>query len=187
MSSVEAMRAAALAAVLRARRRAPARPQTEIELFFPVPVDGKLARDMTRPDQGVQRQPSRRQGVTAVYTGTYDETLSQDARRDQGRQAAGGAVHHVARTSCSTSRSRARSIIARRPDQGRRHDQRQVHRASSCRRCMPTPWSTARSMACRSTTRRRCSITTSITSRKPASIRTSRRRPGPSWSTPPRS
>jgi sn-glycerol 3-phosphate transport system substrate-binding protein len=53
---------------------APAKAATEIELFFPVPVDGQLARDMaalikefnqTHPDIV----------ATPVYTGSYDETL----------------------------------------------------------------------------------------------------------------
>ncbi|TWS98272.1 ABC transporter substrate-binding protein [Reyranella sp. CPCC 100927] len=47
--------------------------QTRIEFFFPVPVEGKLAREMTRLVK--QFNDSQKDiEVTAVYTGSYDET-----------------------------------------------------------------------------------------------------------------
>ncbi|MBV9078501.1 MAG: ABC transporter substrate-binding protein [Methylobacteriaceae bacterium] len=53
---------------------APARAATEIELFFPVPVDGQLARDMsTMIKEFNEKNPEIK--ATPVYTGSYDETL----------------------------------------------------------------------------------------------------------------
>jgi sn-glycerol 3-phosphate transport system substrate-binding protein len=47
---------------------------TEIDLFFPVPVDGKLARDMgTMIKEFNETHPDIK--TTAVYTGSYDDTL----------------------------------------------------------------------------------------------------------------
>lgn len=47
---------------------------TEIDLFFPVPVDGKLARDMgTLIKEFNETHPEVK--ATAVYTGSYDDTL----------------------------------------------------------------------------------------------------------------
>ncbi len=47
---------------------------TEIDLFFPVPVDGKLARDMgTLIKEFNEGHPDIK--ATAVYTGSYDDTL----------------------------------------------------------------------------------------------------------------
>ena len=47
---------------------------TEIDLFFPVPVDGKLARDMgTLIKEFNDTHPGIK--ATAVYTGSYDDTL----------------------------------------------------------------------------------------------------------------
>ena len=47
---------------------------TEIDLFFPVPVDGKLARDMgTLIKEFNETHPDIK--TTAVYTGSYDDTL----------------------------------------------------------------------------------------------------------------
>jgi len=46
----------------------------EIDLFFPVPVDGKLARDMgTLIKEFNDGHPDIK--ATAVYTGSYDDTL----------------------------------------------------------------------------------------------------------------
>ena len=46
----------------------------EIDLFFPVPVDGKLARDMgTLIKEFNETHPAIK--ATAVYTGSYDDTL----------------------------------------------------------------------------------------------------------------
>ncbi|TCR67480.1 ABC transporter substrate-binding protein [Bosea sp. BK604] len=65
--------AAALAAAL-AFSPAFAQAPTEIELFFPVPVDGQLARDMaTMIKQFNETHPAIK--ATPVYTGSYDETL----------------------------------------------------------------------------------------------------------------
>ena len=51
-----------------------AQSPTEIDLFFPVPVDGKLARDMgTLIKDFNDTHPAIK--ATAVYTGSYDDTL----------------------------------------------------------------------------------------------------------------
>ena len=51
-----------------------AQAPTEIELFFPVPVDGQLARDMATLVKGFnEKHPTIK--ATPVYTGSYDETL----------------------------------------------------------------------------------------------------------------
>ncbi|HEY6979711.1 ABC transporter substrate-binding protein [Reyranella sp.] len=47
--------------------------QTRIDFFFPVPVDGKLAKEMTRLVK-VYNESQKDVSVTAVYTGSYDET-----------------------------------------------------------------------------------------------------------------
>jgi sn-glycerol 3-phosphate transport system substrate-binding protein len=62
----------ALAAGLTVSGAAPA--ATEIELFFPVPVDGKLARDMTTMVREFNEKHPDIKAVP-VYTGSYDETL----------------------------------------------------------------------------------------------------------------
>src|SRR5471032_340670 len=64
-----------LAATLAAAALAPAiaAAQTRIDFFFPVPVDGKLAREMTRLTK-VYNDSQKEVAVTAVYTGSYDET-----------------------------------------------------------------------------------------------------------------
>ncbi len=50
-----------------------AQAPTEIELFFPVPVDGQLARDMAAMIKEFnEKNPSIK--ATPVYTGSYDET-----------------------------------------------------------------------------------------------------------------
>lgn len=65
--------AAALSAAL-AATPAFAQAPTEIELFFPVPVDGQLARDMTGLIKEFnEANPAIK--ATPVYTGSYDETL----------------------------------------------------------------------------------------------------------------
>ncbi len=51
----------------------PAWAQTRIEFFFPVPVDGKLAKEMTRLVK-VYNDSQKEVEVTAVYTGSYDDT-----------------------------------------------------------------------------------------------------------------
>jgi len=66
--------ALAVAACLAAFSGQAARAATEIELFFPVPVDGQLARDMGTL---VKKFNDTHPGIVAtpVYTGSYDETL----------------------------------------------------------------------------------------------------------------
>ncbi len=51
----------------------PAAAQTRIEFFFPVPVEGKLAREMTRLVK-LYNEGQKEVEVTAVYTGGYDDT-----------------------------------------------------------------------------------------------------------------
>ena len=51
----------------------PAGAQTRIEFFFPVPVEGKLAREMTRLVK-LYNEGQKEVDVTAVYTGGYDDT-----------------------------------------------------------------------------------------------------------------
>jgi len=51
----------------------PAWAQTKIEFFFPVPVEGKLAREMTRLVK-LYNESQKEVEVTAVYTGGYDDT-----------------------------------------------------------------------------------------------------------------
>jgi len=51
----------------------PAAAQTKIEFFFPVPVEGKLAREMTRLAK-VYNEQQKEVEVTAVFTGGYDDT-----------------------------------------------------------------------------------------------------------------
>jgi sn-glycerol 3-phosphate transport system substrate-binding protein len=64
----------ALFAVGIAAAPAQAQAPTEIELFFPVPVDGQLARDMTTM---IKEFSDKHAGIkaAAVFTGSYDETL----------------------------------------------------------------------------------------------------------------
>src|SRR5260370_14868819 len=61
------------AAVAVALASASAVAQTKIDFFFPVPVDGKLAKEMTRLVK-VYNDSQKDVAVTAVYTGSYDET-----------------------------------------------------------------------------------------------------------------
>ena len=67
-------------ALAQAATALPAWAQTRIEFFFPVPVEGKLAKEMTRLVKlynGSQKEAQ----VTAVYTGSYDDTkLKAQAR-----------------------------------------------------------------------------------------------------------
>jgi sn-glycerol 3-phosphate transport system substrate-binding protein len=59
--------------------------QTKIDFFFPVPVDGKLAREMTRLTK-VYNDSQKEIAVTAVYTGSYDETkLKAQAAANAGK------------------------------------------------------------------------------------------------------
>ena len=51
----------------------PAAAQTKIDFFFPVPVEGKLAREMTRLVKSYN-DSQKDVEVTAVYTGGYDDT-----------------------------------------------------------------------------------------------------------------
>jgi sn-glycerol 3-phosphate transport system substrate-binding protein len=47
--------------------------QTKIEFFFPVPVEGKLAKEMTRLVK-VYNDSQKEVEVTAIYAGSYDDT-----------------------------------------------------------------------------------------------------------------
>src|SRR5437762_13492882 len=59
--------------------------QTKIDFFFPVPVDGKLAKEMTRLVK-VYNDSQKEVAVTAVYTGSYDETkLKAQAAANAGK------------------------------------------------------------------------------------------------------
>src|SRR5262245_66473417 len=59
--------------------------QTKIDFFFPVPVDGKLAKEMTRLVK-VYNDSQKDIAVTAVYTGSYDETkLKAQAAANAGK------------------------------------------------------------------------------------------------------
>ncbi len=51
----------------------PAWAQTKIDFFFPVPVEGKLAREMTRLVK-LYNESQKEVEVTASYTGGYDDT-----------------------------------------------------------------------------------------------------------------
>src|SRR5258708_35633536 len=70
MTRMIAMTATALALALLAE---PAAAATKIEFFFPVPVEGKLAREMTNIAKRFNAEQSDVE-VVAVYTGNYDET-----------------------------------------------------------------------------------------------------------------
>ncbi len=59
--------------------------QTKIDFFFPVPVDGKLAREMTRLVK-VYNDSQKEVQVTAAYTGSYDATkLKAQAAANAGK------------------------------------------------------------------------------------------------------
>ncbi|MBV9433975.1 MAG: extracellular solute-binding protein, partial [Hyphomicrobiales bacterium] len=67
------MRTIALAAALTAMTAGAAAAATRIDFFFPVPVDGALAKEMQNlVARFNQENPDIE--VTAAYTGTYDET-----------------------------------------------------------------------------------------------------------------
>ena len=73
MSVIGRLSAGALALAMAATASLPAAAQTKIEFFFPVPVEGKLAREMTRLVK-VYNDSQKDVAVTAVYTGSYDDT-----------------------------------------------------------------------------------------------------------------
>ena len=62
-----------IAAIAIAFASASAVAQTKIDFFFPVPVDGKLAKEMARLTK-VYNDSQKEVAVTGVYTGSYDET-----------------------------------------------------------------------------------------------------------------
>ena len=62
-----------LAAAAVALTASQAMAQTKIDFFFPVPVDGKLAKEMTRLTK-LYNDSQKDVAVTGVYTGSYDET-----------------------------------------------------------------------------------------------------------------
>src|SRR5258708_18985634 len=70
MTRMIAMTATALALALLAE---PAAAATKIEFFFPVPVEGKVGREMTNIAKRFNAEQSDIE-VVAVYTGNYDET-----------------------------------------------------------------------------------------------------------------
>ncbi len=62
--------------------------QTKIDFFFPVPVDGKLAREMARLTK-TYNDSQKEVAVTAVYTGSYDDTkLKAQAAANAGKSPA---------------------------------------------------------------------------------------------------
>ena len=65
----------ALAAAVAVLTPALAGAQTKIDFFFPVPVDGKLAREMTRLVK-VYNDSQKEVAVTAAYTGSYGNLIS---------------------------------------------------------------------------------------------------------------
>ena len=67
------MRALAVAAFVLLLGISAARAATDIDLFFPVPVQGKLAAEMTRLVDRFNKEHADI-AVTAVYTGSYDDT-----------------------------------------------------------------------------------------------------------------
>jgi len=67
----------------------PAWSQTKIDFFFPVPVEGKLAREMTRLTK-VYNDSQKEVQVTAVYTGSYDETKLKEFRHVSTLHRSGG-------------------------------------------------------------------------------------------------
>jgi sn-glycerol 3-phosphate transport system substrate-binding protein len=74
-----------LAAAAVALAPALASAQTRIDFFFPVPVDGKLAREMTRLVK-VYNDSQKEVAVTAAYTGSYDDTkLKAQAAANAGK------------------------------------------------------------------------------------------------------
>jgi len=74
-----------LAAAAVALAPAFASAQTKIDFFFPVPVDGKLAREMTRLVK-VYNDSQKEVQVTAAYTGSYDDTkLKAQAAANAGK------------------------------------------------------------------------------------------------------
>ena len=159
--------------------------QTKIEFFFPVPVEGKLAREMTRLVKVYNEQPEGRRGHRRLYR-QLRRHQAQGAGRGQGRQAAGGRADER-QLPTSTSSSRATSS-ARAHAQGRRDTTRRQ-----------VPGGFLAGAACQRHGRRRA-LRRAVPQFDAAALlqrralqgggprsRTSRRAPGPSWSTPPRS
>ena len=72
MTIVARLGTSALALAL-ATAALPVWAQTRIEFFFPVPVEGKLAKEMTRLTK-LYNEGQKEVEVTAVYTGGYDDT-----------------------------------------------------------------------------------------------------------------
>ncbi len=161
-----------------------AKAQTKIDFFFPVPVDGKLAKELQRLTK-VYNDSQKDVAVTPVYAGNYD-----DAKLKAQAAAAAGKPPAVALMSANylLDLKISGDIISLQPmlqAEGltrekflddflagaacQRDDRRRALRRAPTR------------------TRRRCSITTRTSSRRSASIPRSHRRPGPSWSRMPRS
>ena len=73
----------------------PAAAATKIEFFFPVPVEGKLAREMTNIAKRFNAEQSEIE-VVAVYTGNYDETkIKAQAAMQAGKPPAVAPGPHV--------------------------------------------------------------------------------------------
>ena len=72
MTRISRLGAGALALSL-ATAALPAWAQTKIDFFFPVPVEGKLAREMTRLVK-LYNDSQKEVEVVASYTGSYDDT-----------------------------------------------------------------------------------------------------------------
>ena len=152
-----------------------AQAATDIDLFFPVPVQGKLANEMQRLIEQFDKDHADIH-VTAVYTGSYDDTNLKTRAAIQAGTTAGRSHHERQfhpRICDQQRRDRARrSDRQGRPDTGTVHGPVLAGTETECHRAGPA------SMACRSRIRRRCCTTASMRSRMPASIPTSRRSPG---------
>ena len=170
------------AAVAGSPRHSPA-AQTKIDFFFPVPVDGKLAREMARLIK-VYNDSQKEVAVTAVYTGSYDDTkLKAQAAANAGKPPA------VVLMSANfvLDLKLAGDIISLEP----------MLKADGTTRdkFLDDFWPAVHANAIVDGELYAMPFQNSTpllyynvdTSRKPASIPRSRRRPGPSWSMPPRS
>ena len=161
--------AAALAACL---TTAPARAATEIDLFFPVPVQGKLANEMQRLVEVFNKDHADIH-VTPVYSGSYDDTnLKTHAAIQAGKPPAAVIM----------SANFVREYVindeidpARPPDREGRHDRSRLHGPVLAGAAAERDRKTAMPTACRSTIPPRCCIIVWMPSRMPGWTRTSRR------------
>ena len=161
----------AVAACLTAFGGQAALAASEIELFFPVPVDGQLARDMGRL---IKRFNDAHPDIVAtpVYTGSYDETLintNASVIKAGKPPAAVMSANFLTDLVIEGQIQPFDDLI-----QSERQDRRPIHGAVLRGICIPTRSSTKRFTACRFRIRRRCFTTTRSSSRKRASTPTSR-------------